>query len=384
MKNREGKNKIKRKVSLTSKKLIALSRKHGKRDGKNQVPRKDWGQNSVPYLMQLQRKYAVMSRELDLEFDQKKLRRESQKIAAMKREIQEKSRSSALEKNLSRAEADFARLNLQLEGGSEEGPMSKFARVRVIGNSFYFIFLTLLFIGEFFITAPAFKFLLGEHTATAYIVTLSASGLSVGVAHILGIVCKTKFDSTRPKPVVFDYLFATLAIYVVVLIVFLSNIRARNSLLTSGNLTGLSDTSKLNYLWAFFSVLQLTFVLVGIAVSFLHYSEIQSSFQKARRKVWLLHRTQTRRDAAKFASGASLERQVIDIAQLLNCELEILESEKILLRSQYEVAVAAYRDANINSRSDEMDGSHPALQPIDLNFQNVDFEVNPISQVGAK
>jgi hypothetical protein len=40
----------------------------------------------------------------------------------------------------------------------------------------------------------------------------------------------------------------------------------------------------------------------------------------------------------------------------------VLESKKILLRAQYEEAVAIYRDSNIQSRRDEMSGAHPSLQ----------------------
>jgi hypothetical protein len=366
-----------KKTAKNNKEVISLARKQGKRDGKNQVPRQDWGHNSVPFLIQLQRNYAAQGRELDLELEQLKLSRESQKIGALKAQIQEKGRSSAMEKNLERAEADLERLQGQLDGGAEEVPMAKFARVRMIGNGFYLPFLFLLFIGEYFITVPAFKFLMGEHSGTADLITLAASGLSVGVAHILGIIFKSKFDRTRPKSSLFNIFFTGVAMFVAILIVYLSNVRARYSLNSAGNLTGLSATGKLYYLWAFYSALQFTFVLVGIAISFMHYSEIESALHKAKRKVWMLRRMQTRRDAAKFASGASLEEHDIDTSKLLDLELEVLESKKILLRAQYEEAVAVYRDSNIHSRRDEMNGAHPSLQPMELDFRNSEFEISP-------
>lgn len=367
----------KKSTSKTNKEVIALARKQGKRDGKNQVPRQDWGRNSVPFLIQLQRNYAAQGRELDLELEQMKLGREAQKIGALKTQIQEKGRSSAMEKNLERAEVELNRLQAQLDGGTDEVPMAKFARFRMIGNGFYLPFLFLLFIGEYFITVPAFKFLMGEHSGTAALIALAASGLSVGIAHILGIIFKSKFDRTRPKSGLFNSFFSGVAVFVVVLIVFLSNVRARYSLNSSGNLTGLSSTGKLYYLWAFYSAFQLTFVLAGIAISFMHYSEIESAVHKAKRKVWMLRRMQTRRDAAKFASGASLEEHDIDTSKLLDLELEVLESKKILLRAQYEEAVAVYRDSNIHSRRDEMNGAHASLQPLELDFRSSEFEISP-------
>ena len=60
-------------TSSAPKEIVKDARKQGRRDGKNQVPRQEWGQNSVPYLMQLQRQYAAFGRELDLELEEKKL-----------------------------------------------------------------------------------------------------------------------------------------------------------------------------------------------------------------------------------------------------------------------------------------------------------------------
>ena len=364
----------KKTTSAAPKGIIHLAQKQGKRDGKNQVPRQDWGQNSVPFLTQLQRKYAAFGRELDLELEQKKLNHEFTKINAIRSEIQEKGRTTALEKNLKQAEAELDRLQAQLDGSEDEVPMAKFARIRMIGNGFYIPFLTLLFIGELFITIPAFKFLLGEQSSAADIISIAASGLSVGTAHILGIILKSKFDRSRPKSALFTMFFSLVAIFATALILFMSNIRGRNSLLTSGNITGLSASEKLFYLSAFYAILQLTFVLVGIAISFMHYSEIESALHKAKRKVWMLRRMQTRRDSAKSQAGASLEENDIDTSKLMDREIEVLESKKILLRAQYEEAVAVYRDANIHARSDEMNGAHPSLQPLELDFRSNEFD----------
>jgi hypothetical protein len=59
---------------------------------------------------------------------------------------------------------------------------------------------------------------------------------------------------------------------------------------------------------------------------------------------------------------------------MLNHELEVLESKKIMLRAQYEEAVAIYRDSNIQSRRDEMSGAHPSLQAMELDFCNSRLE----------
>jgi hypothetical protein len=73
----------------------------------------------------------------------------------------------------------------------------------------------------------------------------------------------------------------------------------------------------------------------------------------------------------------------IDTSKMLDRELEVLESKKILLRAQYEEAVAIYRDANIQSRRDEMSGAHPSLQASELDFRTsgLDFNTSELATV---
>ncbi len=371
-------------TSSAPKEIIKDARKQGRRDGKNQVPRQEWTHNSVPYLMQLQRQYAAFGRELDLQLEEKKLAKETQKVEAIRTEIQEKGKSQALAQKLVLAEEELEKAQSKLDGGVEEVPLAKFARIRLISNSFYLPFLFLLFIGEFTITAPAFRILLGEKVGPSLIVTLTVSGLSVGAAHILGIYFKSLFDRNRPKSGVYNSLFAIIGVLLIATITFLSNIRGRNSVLTSGNLTGMSDTGKIFYLWAFYTLLQLTFVGVGIVISFMHYSEIESAVGRAKRKVWFLRTLQNRRNSEKLKSGASVEESDIDTSKMLDRELEVLESKKILLRAQYEEAVAVYRDSNIQSRRDEMSGAHPSLQASELDFRTSGLEFSTAELVGTR
>jgi len=371
-------------TSSAPKAIVKDARKQGRRDGKNQVPRQEWTRNSVPYLMQLQRQYAAFGRELDLQLEEKKLQKEAQHVDALRAEIQEKGKATALQSNLARAEAELQVAQAKLDGGADEVPLAKFARMRLISNSFYLPFLFLLFIGEFFITAPAFRALLGENAGTAFIVTLAVSGLSVMAAHIFGIYFKSLFDRNRPKSGVFTGIYVVVGILVISAITYLSNVRGRNSVNTSGNLTGFSETGKIYYLWAFYTVLQLTFVAVGTAISFMHYSEIESAVTRAKRKVWFLRQLQNRRETAKLKSGASVEESDIDLTKMLDRELEVLESKKILLRAQYEEAVAIYRDANIQSRRDEMSGAHVSLQASELDFRTSGVEFSTEELVATR
>ena len=370
-------------LSSAPKQIIKVARKHGRKDGKNQVPRQDWGKASVPYLIQLHRQYAAFGRELDLDLEQKKLDIENQKVNAARLEIQEKGKQEVLAKNLARAEADLARVQEKLDGGIEEVPMAKFARIRMISNYLYVPFLIILFIGEYTITAPAFRVLLGEKKVSATIVTLAVSGLSVGAAHILGIYLKSQFDRSRPKSGIYNTIFSVVAAFLTSTIVFLSYIRASNSALTAGNLTEIPENWRVEFLWAFYTVIQLTFVIVGVTISFMHYSEIESAVLRGKRKVWLLRKLQERRDAKKSKSGSSVEESELDFSKVLSRELEVLESKKILLRAQYEEVNAIYRDANINSRRDEMSGAHPSLQALELDFRSAGLDFSTAELANA-
>ena len=371
-------------TSSAPKVLVKEARKQGRRDGKNQVPRQEWGVNSVPYLGQLHKKFASFGRELDLSVEQNKLNRENAKVDAIKSEIQQKGISEALARNLDRAEAELAKTQSQLDGAVDEVPMAKFARMRLITNSAYVPFLILLFVGEFTITAPAFRVLLGESRGTSLLVTLAVSGLSVGAAHILGIYLKSLFDRSRPKSGTYNAIFITGAVFLTVTIVYLSYIRAANSALYAGMITEIPQAWRLEFLWSFYTVLQLTFIAFGTAISFMHYSEIETALRRAKIKVWFLRRLQTNRDKKKIASGTSVEGTQVDTSKVLDQELEVLESKKILLRAQYEEVCAIYRDANIHARRDEMDGAHIALRPLELDFRSTGIDFHTSELVGTK
>ena len=371
-------------TSSAPKVLVKEARKQGRRDGKNQVPRAQSGANSVPFLGQLHKKFTAFARELDLALEEKKLERESQKVNALKGDIQQKGAADALSRNLARAEADLAKAQAHLDGGVEEVPMAKFARMRMVSNAIYIPVLIMLFIGEYVITAPAFRVLLGEKRGQSVIAAVAVSLLSVVAAHIFGAYIKSLFDRSRPKSGIFSAVFMAVAAVLTATIVYLSYIRGSSSVLSSGMLTEIPDNWKLEFLWGLYIVIQMTFVCVGTALSFMHYSEVESTLRRAKIYVWFLRRLKERREKKRAKSGSSVEESLIDVSKMLDQELEVLESKKILLRAQYEEVCAIYRDANIHSRRDEMDGAHISLRPLELDFRSPGLDFHTSELVGAK
>jgi hypothetical protein len=371
-------------TSSAPKVLVKEARKQGRRDGKNQVPRAQSGANSVPFLGQLHKKFTAFARELDLALEEKKLEREAQKVNALKGDIQQKGATDALSRNLARAEADLAKAQAHLDGGVEEVPMAKFARMRMVSNTIYIPVLIMLFIGEYIITAPAFRVLLGEKRGQSVIAAVAVSLLSVVAAHIFGVYIKSLFDRSRPKSGIFSAVFMTVAAVLTATIVYLSYIRGSSSVLSSGMLTEIPDNWKLEFLWGLYIVIQMTFVCVGTALSFMHYSEVESALRRAKIYVWFLRRLKERREKKRAKSGSSVEESLIDVSKMLDQELEVLESKKILLHAQYEEVCAIYRDANIHSRRDEMDGAHISLRPLELDFRSLGLDFHTSELVGAK
>ena len=371
-------------TSSAPKVLVKEARKQGRRDGKNQVPRAQSGANSVPFLGQLHKKFTAFARELDLALEEKKLEREAQKVNALKGDIQQKGATDALSRNLARAEADLAKAQAHLDGGVEEVPMAKFARMRMVSNAIYIPVLIMLFIGEYIITAPAFRVLLGEKRGQSVIAAVAVSLLSVVAAHIFGVYIKSLFDRSRPKSGIFSAVFMAVAAVLTATIVYLSYIRGSSSVLSSGMLTEIPDNWKLEFLWGLYIVIQMTFVCVGTALSFMHYSEVESTLRRAKIYVWFLRRLKERREKKRAKSGSSVEESLIDVSKMLDQELEVLESKKILLRAQYEEVCAIYRDANIHSRRDEMDGAHISLRPLELDFRSPGLDFHTSELVGAK
>jgi hypothetical protein len=344
--------------------LMREAKRKGKKDGMHQIPRQEWGTGSVPYLSRLQGRFNSYLLEIDLAHDARKLSQEQIRIEKIEKSFQRGEKSNCADANLLQVIEGVNQTRTLLGGVREEAALTKFSRVRMIGNAMYLPFLFLLFIGEFTITAPAFRVLLGERLGPSLTVALAVSGLSVGAAHISGIYVKSQSDRSTPKPGVFHALFIAVGALLLLTIVFLGYIRASNSALTSGNLSGIPEDSRVYFLWGFYCALQLTFVVTGAAISFMHYSPLHSEMVRAQVKAWY----QRRIVAWHRSRNAHFDRQVSDMNQqkLIDLQRAVGETEKLLIRTRYFEVAAAYREANIACRNDDMRGSHAALTPLEL------------------
>ena len=63
-------SKLRKSSSSVNETMLNEARRRGKRDGKNEVPRQDWGAGSVPYLGQLNKQFIALASSMILKFEQ--------------------------------------------------------------------------------------------------------------------------------------------------------------------------------------------------------------------------------------------------------------------------------------------------------------------------
>jgi hypothetical protein len=372
----------KKQITSVNKAILRTAKKRGRRDGKNEVPRQDWPQGSVPYLTQLNKQFKALGNSLQLQFEQKQLGREYEKVDSEKANIRDQGKNEILKQEFDRATLNLEKIQNEFQGSEKEVPTAKFARVRLINNFLYYFFLVILGYGEFLITVPALRFLLGEANATATIVAASVSFLTIATAHALGISLKTKLDRSKPHAELVTGYLIVVASLVAMTVLFLSYIRAAKGYTVSGNLTEIPENLRIWFLMGLYSILQFSFIAVGSYLSFLHHSEIEAALNRAKLVyMWKKFRLgRVNRSSSK--KGSNLEATDVSLEDAIAREKEVLSSRLQLLIAQYREVCAVYRDANIHARRDEIHGSHPSLleEPLDENV--FDFLENQFNERG--
>lgn len=355
-------SKFKKTSSSVDRSMLTEAKRRGRRDGKNEVPRQDWGAGSVPYLTQLNKQFIALASSMNLKFEELQEQREALKVSSAQTDIQEDVKLKLVQEELQLAKLELERCQKVVDGSEDEAPLGRFARIRLINNNLYLFFLLILGSGEFLITAPALRFLLGEENASANLVALSVSVLSMAAAHVIGISLKTKLDRSRPQTKFVTIILLIVVGFLVASVLYLSYIRAAKGFGVSNNLSEIPQSLRLEFLWGLYTVLQFTFIAVGSYLSFLHHSETESALGKAKKNYLFKKLLANRMEKKRRKHGASVEEANINLDRLIEQEKVVLESRLNLLSAQYSEVCAVYRDSNIHNRRDELDGAHPALK----------------------
>lgn len=315
------------------------SRRRGKSHGRQGLPNSEWSGGPVPYLESLHAGYSQKIENLD-----QKLRIfEGQSITSTDEDTADK---HAIEYQITQGEIERSLYEVQLdkllsgrEGEQNQNPTGKAARHRHIPAILYALALTSLAIGEYFVTLPAVELLLGDEDWKAWIITLSFAILSILGAHIIGLTAKLEIDRDNPQPVMQKYGIFVIFSFLTLVILLLSAIR-------SGTVSGVpfkfGIENDLVFGTILFFLIQMTFIVCAIALSYFNHSEYESNIARTKRKIKRLTskiRKLTKSKMTPNRGNLTPEKRVVQVKAIVT-NMRLLEAE-------YRELCAIYRGANL-------------------------------------
>ena len=355
-------------ITLTN--IAKLASRRGRRDGKAEKPSVNWGANSVPFISQALAQFSAEAERRIAKTRDKLNARVYESLERDEQIVLLTSQIGAMDNLLVEADAREKHFKNDIDGYKEENPHGRFARTKLIGDVVYPVVLTVLAIGEIFVTLPALVQLFGSGKAESRIIGVAVGILPVAGAHIIGIFLKSRLDRQRPQENWLRNFYLAIFCLIITAIVALGILRAgiTEGALQDFTIIGPGHTKQ--YLIFFFIFLQLAFFSVATGLSFMHYSPSAEAHKHAKKESEKLKSEEKalQKSLLSFKAKAGISSDEVD------AQIRSLTSEIEILQKEYEVAVSIYREANILSRRDEIDGSHPALQAPKMNVNLDKFQ----------
>lgn len=329
------------------------ARRRGRSHGRQGLPNLEWNGGPVPYLQTLHASYGQQIEELD-----QKLRIvEGQSITSKEEDTADKQSQEyqilQSEQERSLYEEQLSNLLQSKTGETNENPTGKAARHRHIPIWIYVCALISLAIGEFFVTLPAVELLLNDQGWKALIITSSFAVLSIIAAHIIGLTFKISIDRDQPQPHSQRWGAAIVALFMTSVVLMLSSLR-------SGSVNGVPVKLGLPNDQAFgtvlFFLIQTTFILCAIALSYYNHSEIESEISRTKRKIKKLTRNIKRLTRARLIPGRgnlTPEKREVQIKAIIT-HMRLLEAE-------YRELCSIYRGANLLAQKVSFTSPGPGL-----------------------
>jgi len=355
---------------------VTWAKESGARDGKAEIPSENWGKGSVPFFIEALSEYQKRAKSLVLS-SRDNLNAKVDGILSRAKEIEFLQTNLQIqESQIKKRETQIKDLQDLLNGYKEEQPIGRFARVQAIPSIVHFPVLLILGIGEYYVTSEAIIKLLGGQRNEATLVAIAVALLTIVGAHLLGTMLKLRLDRQRPQENWVKNISVLLGVGLITVIAFLAVLRAGQTAGGSStaleNILGREEFARSTYLVLLFFTLQLTFLIVGTVMAFLHYSPLAHQLHSAKRALlWdkaKLKRIQKR--LAKLGSDLYLNREIV------NAEIESIKAKIQLLGAEYVAICSSYKTANIHARRDELNASHASMEePIFV------FEVNQFEDI---
>jgi len=329
------------------------ARGRGRSHGRQGLPSREWTGGPVPYLETLHSNYGQQIEHLD-----QKLRIvEGQSITSNEEDVADKQSQEYQilqnEQERSMYEQQLTKLLQEKTGEDNENPTGKAARHRHIPIWVYVAALFALAVGEFFVTLPAVELLLNDEPWKAYIITASLAILSIIAAHIIGLTFKIAIDRDRPQPNGQRWFAGVVGVFIIFVVLMLSSLRSSNISSVPVKL-GLPDDRAFGTV--LFFMIQMTFVMCAIALSYYNHSEIESDISRTKRKIKQLTkkiRSLTRSRLIPSRGNLTPEKRVVQEKAIIT-HMRLLEAE-------YRELCAIYRGANLLAQKVSFPAPGPGL-----------------------
>ena len=287
------------------------SRKTGRLDGRDGLPELQAETPHSPFLEELatigEQHFAQTTEQLNSAVSNLLL--QNTQLKAKRSELLQSQADT--EKDIGIAEDLRARLSEEYLGSENQSQASRITDRRFLPSAFYYPILFVTIIGEIVITYPAFETLFGELSLTAVLTTFAVSATAISYAYILGLVLKRNDDKKRLLQRWVLPTVLSCSVFILGLVVSLSNLRAEKFSSESGGGvidSGVADSSilpdttggaidsdliggtveqatpaivqnyeaALTYPWAFalFVFFQVALIVVATLGEYFHYSHI--------------------------------------------------------------------------------------------------------------
>lgn len=337
------------------------ARRKGRSHGRQGLPNSDWSGGPVPYLEGL---HAIYSQKI--ESLQQSLRiTEGQSITSEEEDIADKHSQEYLiaqtEQERAAYENQLNNLLLVKTGLENENPTGKAARNRHIPIWLYSIALFTLGLGEYFVTLPAVEILLNDEGLRAYLITTSFSALSILAAHLIGLTLKIDIDRDQPQPSGQKWGASLIGLGLTFVVLFLSAIRSKG--INSVPVTfGMSDKV---FGTVLFFLIQITFILCAIGLSYYNHSEIESEISRTKRQIRRLTskiRSLTRSRLIPSRGNLTPEKREVQV--------NAIYTHMRLFEAEYRELCAIYRGANLLSQKVSFNSPGAGLTENSLQLPN--------------
>lgn len=344
------------------------AKRRGRSHGRQGLPNHDWTGGPVPYLESLHSNYGQQVGQLE-----QKLRIvEGQSITSEEEDLADKQSQEyqivQSEQERSLYESQLTKLLQEKTGDANENPTGKAARHRHIPIWVYICALVALAVGEFFVTLPAVELLLNDVPWKAKIITASLAILSIIAAHLIGLTFKIAIDRDRPQPTGQRWGAVVVGVFIVFVVLMLSSLR-------SGNISGVPVKLGLPDDQAFgtvlFFMIQMTFVLCAVGLSYYNHSEIESDISRTKRKIKSLTSTIRKLTRSRLIPGRgnlTPEKRLVQVKAIVT-HMRYLEAE-------YRELTAIYRGANLLAQKVSFTSSGAGLteRPLEIPAERIESE----------